>query len=80
MSCHLDRTVRHWDFFAQGNVSGRHQSLKLFDKMTAISCTTVSACAKLAVTASVDGVVQKWDTFTGDAVGPPMLGKEKVWQ
>ena len=77
LSCHLGRTVRHWDVSAQGNVSRRHRSLELFEKMTAISSVTVSACAKLVVAASVDGIVQKWDTSTGDAVGPPMLGVGK---
>ena len=42
--------------------------------MPRISYFTLSANGKRAVSGSLDNVVQKWDTSTGEAVGPRMGG------
>ena len=78
LSGHVDGTVRHWDVFGQGNVSAQgnaseeNSSLALLDEIPSISCVTLSANGKLAVSASLANVVQKWDTSTGEELGPPM--------
>ena len=72
LSGHALGTVYHWDVSGRGNVPEEHSSLALLDEMPCISCVTLSANGKLAVSGSEDNVVQKWNTSTVQAVGPPM--------
>ena len=72
LSGHGDGTVRHWYVSAQGNVLEEPCSLGLLE-MPRISCIALSACGKLAVACSENGI-QKWNISTGEAVSPLMRG------
>ena len=65
LSDHSNGTVRHWD------VPEKDQSLALLDKIACITRFTLSANGKLAVSGSLDKVIQNWDTSTGEAFGAP---------
>ena len=80
MSGSMDGNIRHWDVAAERNGSENHRLLTSLDEngfeLFPRSIATLSVCwnGKIAVSGSKDGIVQRWDVLTGEAVGGPMLG------